>query len=225
MGSQNSSIKQIYAALQDQRGTQGWWPAENKFEILVGAVLTQNTAWLNVEKAIQSLKSQRLLAPQAMIDCGQQSLAQHIRSSGTFNVKARRLLALAKWYVANGEFENITHWSTATLRRSLLAVHGIGPETADAIILYAFERAVFVVDAYTKRIFSRLGMVEDNSDYESLRNFFENNLEPNAALFGEFHAHIVEHAKNVCKVQPRCGRCVLRGGCRFYSQQELPRKY
>ena len=111
----------------------------------------------------------------------------------------------------------ISNWSTANLRQSLLAVHGVGAETADAIMLYVFERAVFVVDAYTKRLFGRLGLVEKNIDYRSLQAFFESSLQPDTALFAEYHAHIVEHAKNICKVQPHCERCVLRKWCDFYA--------
>ena len=121
----------------------------------------------------------------------------------------------------HGEYESISRWPTDKLRHSLLKVHGVGPETADVVILYAFNRPVFVIDAYTKRIFSRLGMVEKNADYESLRAYFEENLELNAAIFGAYHAHIVEHAKNVCKKQPNCEKCVLNKNCSYYWQKEL----
>ncbi len=215
MNQQKPSIKQIYLRLRRQQGEQGWWPADSHFEIIVGAVLTQNTAWTNVEKAIQSLKQQNLMTPQAMIACSRPELAKHIRSSGTFNIKAKRLHAISRWYFSHGEFSEISNWPTAKLRRSLLAVHGVGAETADAIILYVFKRPVFVVDAYTKRLFSRLGFVDEDCSYESLRGFFESNLESDAALFGEYHAHIVEHAKHVCKVRPYCERCSLSEYCDF----------
>ena len=209
------SIKEVYLALHRHRGAQGWWPAESKFEIMVGAVLTQNTAWTNVEKAIRSLKEQKLLQPSAILGCDPSILANYIRSSGTFNIKAKRLRALCDWYVLHGEYAAISNWPTSKLRQSLLAVHGIGPETADAIILYAFKRPVFVIDAYTKRIFGRLGLVAWNANYETLRATFESNLEIDATLFGEYHAHIVEHAKQVCKLQPKCKECVLRKDCLY----------
>ncbi len=206
-------IQKVYLELRMQQGELGWWPAESVFEILVGAVLTQNTAWTNVEKAIQSLKEGGLLSPQAILGCENEILANRIRSSGYFNVKAKRLRAVCEWYVLNGEFEAISQWSTDLLRESLLQVHGVGPETADDIILYAFKRPVFVVDAYTRRMFSRLGLTQAKQDYESLRAVFENNLEPDAQLFGDYHAHIVEHAKNICKVKPSCTECVLNRLC------------
>ena len=217
MSPQKPNIKQIYIALHQQQGAQGWWPAESKFEIIVGAVLTQNTAWTNVEKAIQSLKKQNLLTAQAILACSRPELAKHIRSSGTFNIKAKRLHAISQWYFTHGEFAGISNWPTANLRQSLLAVHGVGAETADAIILYVFERAVFVVDAYTKRLFVRLGLAENDIDYRSLQALFESSLQSDTALFAKYHAHIVEHAKYICKVQPHCERCVLRKWCDFYA--------
>ena len=210
------ATKQVYLELKRQQGEQEWWPAESVFEILVGAILTQNTAWTNVEKAIQSLKQHNLLAPNAIIACDQHKLAAYIRSSGYFNVKAKRLRALCEWYLLHGEYKSIAQWSTDKLRQSLLGVHGVGPETADAIILYAFKRPVFVVDAYTLRMFSRLGVVDSNINYEALRAYFEQSLKPDAVLFGEYHAHIVEHGKNVCKVKPNCKECVLSKKCLFY---------
>lgn len=221
MGEQKTSaeIKNVYLALYRRQGAQGWWPAESKFEIMVGAVLTQNTAWTNVEKAIRSLKGRHLLQPHAILDCDPSVLAHHIRSSGTFNIKAKRLRALCEWYVSHGEYKAISNWSTSALRSSLLAVHGIGPETADAIILYAFKRPVFVVDAYTKRIFERLGLVARDSNYETLRAYFKSNLEIDVTLFGEYHALIVEHAKRICKVQPKCRECILRNDC-LYNLKE-----
>lgn len=221
MSQKKPSIEKIYSALHRQNGDLGWWPAESKFEIIVGAVLTQNTAWTNVEKAIQSLKNQNLLTPQAIIACSRTDLATHIRSSGTFNIKAKRLHAISQWYFTHGEFAEISNWPTTKLRQSLLAVHGVGAETADAIILYVFERAVFVVDAYTKRLFSRLGFVDEDCSYENLRAFFESNLEPDAVLFGEYHAHIVEHAKHVCKIRPHCERCILREWCDFNKEAHV----
>jgi len=156
-------VKQVYLHLKKQQGRQKWWPADSVFEILVGAVLTQNTAWGNVEKAIQSLNDSNLLSPRAIMSCTSKNLANSIRSSGYFNVKAKRLRAISEWYVINGEFDAINKWSTNKLRCALLGVHGVGPETADDIILYVFKRPVFVIDAYTKRIFGRLGLTQKKS--------------------------------------------------------------
>ena len=208
-----AELKKIYRILKKQQGARNWWPAETKFEILVGAVLTQNTAWTNVEKAIHALKEGNLLSPQKIVACKPQRLANCIRSSGYFNVKAKRLRALCEWYVKHGEYKQIKKWPTDKLRQELLAVHGVGPETADDIVLYAFKRPVFVIDAYTKRIFSRLGLTQADQDYESMRSFFEKNLEADVQLFGEFHAHIVEHGKNICRVKPRCEECALNNLC------------
>lgn len=208
-------LKKVYRILRKQQGERNWWPAETTFEILVGAVLTQNTAWTNVEKAIQSLKNNELLSPQKIVACKPRRLAICIRSSGYFNVKAKRLRALCEWYIRQGEYKRIKKWPTEKLRQELLAVHGVGPETADDIILYAFRRPVFVIDAYTKRIFSRLGLTQADQGYESMRSFFENNLQPDAQLFGEYHAHIVEHGKNICRVKPRCEECALNNLCSY----------
>ena len=212
---QSAKFEQVYLILKQQQGQRNWWPADSVFEILVGAILTQNTAWTNVEKAIQSLQQNNLLSPQAIISCEQEKLANCIRSSGYFNVKAKRLRALCEWYVAHGEFDGIDKWSTEEIRTALLNVYGVGPETADDIVLYAFKRPVFVIDAYTKRVFSRLGLVQQDQSYDTLRALFENNLKPDPQLFGEYHAHIVEHGKNTCKVKPRCGDCVLSEICSY----------
>ena len=212
---QNTKFEQVYLILKKQQGQRNWWPADSVFEILVGAVLTQNTAWGNVEKAIQALQENDLLSPRAIISSEQDTLANCIRSSGYFNVKAKRLRALCEWYIENGEYDGINEWSTEQIRVQLLNVHGVGPETADDIILYAFKRPVFVIDAYTKRVFSRLGLVQQDQSYEDLRALFEDNLKTDPQLFGEYHAHIVEHGKNTCKVKPRCSECVLNEMCAY----------
>ncbi|WP_421621578.1 endonuclease III domain-containing protein [Alkalilimnicola ehrlichii] len=203
----------IYRALRDHHGHLDWWPGNGCFEIAVGAVLTQNTAWSNVEKAITRLRERRLLAPEAMLDCPQEALAEVIRPSGYFNVKARRLLALCRaWQDAGGE-AGLAALDTATLRQRLLAVHGVGRETADDILLYAFERPVFVIDAYTRRIFSRLGLVDGDPGYEPLRAAFERALGPDVALYNDYHAQIVALGKATCRPRPRCGVCPLADRC------------
>ncbi|MHB1942537.1 MAG: endonuclease [Acidiferrobacteraceae bacterium] len=194
-------------------GTSGWWPAESRFEVMVGAVLTQNTAWANVERAIAELRRADLLSPEAIaaVDPGQ--LASLIRSSGYFNVKAARLKALVAWIYEKGGLEALDQMPTAVLRERLLEVKGVGPETADDILLYAFHRPVFVIDAYTRRLFSRLGMIGGGEHYEILRRRFEEIFPGDVARLNEYHALIVRHAKDVCRSRPLCPGCVLKDMC------------
>jgi endonuclease-3 related protein len=215
-------------------GPQRWWPGDTPFEVMVGSILTQNTAWSNVEKAIANLKSaspghrdcaaeepqpeyevQGILDPEAILAVSTDELAQCIRPAGYFNVKARRLRSFCVWYVEHGGYRGLAHWDTAALRQALLKVSGVGPETADDILLYAFRRPVFVIDVYTRRLFSRLGLAVGGEDYETLRALFESNLPSEAPLFNEYHALIVRHAKHVCRKQPRCGECCLADACEF----------
>ena len=196
-------------------GPQQWWPAESRFEIMVGAVLTQNTAWTNVERAISNLKSASALSLEAIIDSSHEQLAQWIRPSGYFNIKAKRLRNFCQWYLEQGGYDSLKHLKTDNLRKQLLTVNGVGPETADDIILYAFSRKVFVIDAYTKRIFSRLGISDSDIDYESLRQMFEKELSKESVkMFNEYHALIVMHGKNICRVKPRCDDCCLKKNCK-----------
>ncbi len=205
------ALETLYRRLFEHYGPQHWWPAESPFEVMVGAVLTQNTAWTNVERAIGNLRHAGLLDPSAMARVPPDRLALHLRPSGYFNVKARRLQALCQWLLETGE-----GWRgqpTEALRQSLLAIHGIGPETADDILLYAYQRPVFVIDAYTRRLGSRLGLLDGDLSYEALRSIFERLLPADVALFNEYHALIDHHAKQVCRPKPRCGECFLRRGC------------
>lgn len=205
--------KAVYRRLLAAYGPQGWWPGETPFEIAVGAVLTQNTAWTNVERAIAGLAQAGALSPQAIAGMRLDRLGRLIRASGYFNVKARRLRALCRWYLEQGGHDGLQALETNELRPRLLAVHGIGPETADDILLYAFERPVFVIDAYTRRVFSRLGLLDGESGYEHLRAAFERALGPDVPLYNEYHALIVRHGKDVCRTRPRCGGCVLARRC------------
>jgi endonuclease-3 related protein len=202
----------IYRRLLDRYGAQHWWPAETPFEVMVGAVLTQNTAWSNVEKAIDNLKSVDRLSLDSLSAMPRDSLAALIRPTGYFNVKAQRLLSLCRFLQRNPALEGL---DSETLRKRLLSVHGIGPETADDILLYAFNRPVFVIDAYTRRLFSRLGLIEDDCGYETLRAGFEAALPREESLFNEFHALIVVHAKAHCRTKPLCGDCPLVEGCAY----------
>lgn len=207
------SITQVYEQLHAAYGPQSWWPADSPFEVMVGAILTQNTAWTNVEKAFASLRPVTPIAPEPLAALAVERLAAAIKPAGYFNVKARRLQAFCRWFVDAGGFERLIHEPTADLRAALLSVHGVGPETADDMLLYAFGRPVFVVDAYTRRLFGRLQKLAGGEDYEHLRRGFEAVLPPEVELFKEYHALIVVHGKQVCRPQPRCAGCVLRQSC------------
>ncbi len=206
----------VYHHLFKHYGPQQWWPAETPFEVMVGAVLTQNTAWSNVEKAITNLKAAEALSPEAIVATEHDVLAEMLRPSGYFNIKAKRLKNYCHWYLRQGGFAALNKLSDNELRHALLSVNGVGPETADDILLYAFERPLFVIDAYTRRLFSRLGMLEHDSGYESLRHHFETELQKEknrVTLFNEYHALIVMHAKEHCRVKPYCQGCPLGRGC------------
>jgi endonuclease-3 related protein len=208
-----SRFRTVYQKLHRAYGPQHWWPGDTPFEIMVGAILTQNTAWSNVEKAIANLVAKDRLHPRAIINARHDHLARWLRPSGYFNIKAERLKAFCRWYLDAGEYEVLSRLDTAQLREALLDVRGIGPETADDMLLYAFDRPVFVIDAYTRRLFARLGLFCGDEDYEAMRHAFEQMLGPDVALFNEYHALIVHHAKEICRVRPICDRCVLATGC------------
>nr|VFJ51543.1 MAG: DNA-3-methyladenine glycosylase III [Candidatus Kentron sp. DK]VFJ57339.1 MAG: DNA-3-methyladenine glycosylase III [Candidatus Kentron sp. DK] len=207
------SLLSVYHALEAHYGPQDWWPGDSPFEIMVGAVLTQNTAWSNVEKAIANLKAADCLDPGRITTLPAADLAELIRPSGYFNVKAKRLRHFCSWYLEQGGHGTCSQWDTPALRRALLSINGIGPETADDILLYAFQRPIFVIDAYTRRIFSRLGFFVEDLPYESLRAGFEAALPTDGDLFNEYHALIVHHGKDICRKRPRCGLCCLRVRC------------
>jgi len=181
---------------------------------MLGAVLTQNTAWINVERALARLSAHVPLAADALLALPEAELAELIRPAGYFNVKARRLRAFCAAVVAAGGEQALAVLDTDSLRALLLDIHGIGPETADDMLLYAFGRPVFVVDAYTRRIFERLGLLDGVEGYEHIRSLFERTLGPDPALFNEYHALIVRHGKEVCRARaPRCGDCCLAKVC------------
>jgi len=219
-------IDKIYQKLYDKYGPQGWWPLYNaktgkfeyhkgnydlpktdaqKFEICVGAILTQNTSWKNVGKALIELKKSNMLNKDAIKKANEKILASIIRSSGYHNQKAKKLKKIIE-FLDSGK--SIT-------RDNLLHVWGVGKETADSILLYAYKKPVFVIDAYTKRIISRL--VGKEFDYDGLQELFLINLEPDFKLFNEYHALLVEHAKNFCRKNPNCQSCFLRKDCKSFS--------
>jgi len=206
----------VYDALYQSYGPQSWWPAESPFEVMAGAVLTQNTAWGNVEKAIINLKNAHSLDARAIVAAAPEQLAAWLKPSGYFNIKARRLRNFCLWYLEHGGLEVLATLDTQALRLELLSINGIGPETADDILLYAFERPVFVIDAYTRRLFSRLGLIQGDEPYETVRTVFESRLKEGhgrTALYNEYHALIVRHGKYVCRTRPLCLQCCLAGCC------------
>ncbi|MEW8030332.1 MAG: endonuclease III domain-containing protein [Candidatus Thiodiazotropha sp.] len=206
----------IYQQLFDRYGAQHWWPAETPFEVMVGAVLTQNTAWSNVERAIENLKALNGLSLESLLAMPSEVLSAQIRPAGYFNIKTKRLLSLCRYLQRNSGLEQL---DTDKLRSRLLSVHGIGPETADDILLYAFDRPVFVIDAYTRRLFGRLGLIAHDCGYESLRAGFETALQSNSSLFNEYHALIVVHAKAHCRIKPVCVSCPLSESCTYWVDQ------
>ncbi len=202
-------LRKVFDLLLTTYGEQDWWPGETPLEVMLGAILTQNTAWSNVEKAIKNLKQADLLSASAIHDSSQEHLADLIRPSGYFNIKAERIKNLCRMLQQSGGEAALKQQGTIELRQSLLAVKGIGPETADDILLYAFERPVFVIDAYTRRIFTRMGIAAGTESYEELRFGVESALGPEVAVYNEFHALIVRHAKETCNTKPHCEQCGL----------------
>lgn len=212
------SLGWLFGRLNQAYGALGWWPAQSRFEVVIGALLVQNTAWRNVEKAIERLHAQGWLTAEAIVALSQQELAQAIRPAGTFNIKASRLLNLCRWWQAQGGFEALDTCDTRVLRQALLEIKGVGPETADAILLYAFARPVFVIDAYTRRLLARLGWLRGKPAYEALRAVFERTLAQDAGFYGQYHALIVEHAKRHCRARPLCAGCPVQGRCDHLAQ-------
>ncbi len=208
---------EVYRRLYDRYGPQNWWPGETAFEVVVGAILTQNTAWQNVERAIENLKKEGVMEPEGLWKLPEDTLAELIRPSGYFRVKAKRLKHFLEllYREYSGDLERLFSLPRDDLRQVLLGVKGIGPETADSIILYAAEKPIFVVDAYTRRIFSRLGLLGEGMDYEEIRGYFESHLEEDLRVFNEYHALIVRLGKEVCRPKPLCRGCPLRDRCRY----------
>jgi endonuclease-3 related protein len=183
---------------------------------MVGAILTQNTNWKNVERALDNLKRAGALNPESILATHHKRLANWIRPSGYFNVKGKRLRNFCRWLVKNGGIGELQRMRTPALRIDLLSVYGVGRETADDILLYALDRPVFVIDAYTRRIFSRLGLIQGNEDYDVLRRLFESKMEEQLSDYKEYHALIVLHGKTVCRPAPYCGKCCIRKLCAFH---------
>jgi len=206
-------LLRIYHRLYSSFGPQYWWPGETPFEIAVGAILTQNTNWGNVEKAIGNLKKMGLLNPSALQGIAYERLASLIRPTGYFNIKAKRLKNFISFLMSeyHGSMQSMKKEELLSLRRKLLAVSGIGPETADSIILYAAEKPVFVIDAYTKRVLSRHNILDKDAPYDVFQDLFHTQLRENIRLFNEYHALIVRLAKEYCRTKPICTGCPLEG--------------
>jgi endonuclease-3 related protein len=204
-------LNEVYQRLYDTFGPQHWWPGDTPFEVIVGAVLTQNTNWTNVERAIANLKAADCLEPRRLYELDSDTLETMIRPAGYFRVKAKRLRNVLRWLCDeyDGDLSILEQMDTSRLREELLGISGVGPETADSILLYALERPVFVVDAYTARVMVRHGLIDPDVDYEQLRDLFESNLEPDVAFFNEYHALLVRVGKEFCKPKPKCAACPL----------------
>ncbi len=219
MGNQSISkaLQNIYHQLLDCYGPQHWWPAEEPFEVMVGAILTQSAAWLNVEKAIANLKEARALSPEALRRFSLTEIATLIRPSGYYNAKARKLKSLAQWLgeYCDDDLNKLCAGDIDHLHQQLLSVYGIGQETADSIILYAVNKPVFVIDAYTCRIINRIGLAPERSSYNAYQTLFMDNLPADTALFNEYHALLVCLGKDVCRKHPLCHKCCLKSICRF----------
>jgi len=209
----NRRLYTIYKKLYCYFGPQNWWPADSPFEVMLGAILTQNTNWHNVERAIHNLKKEKLLSVSKLAKVSQGKLACLIKPTGYYNIKAKRLNSFLKFFLKNyqGSIKKISSEHTPQLRRKLLSVNGIGQETADSILLYALNKPVFVIDAYTKRIFYRHHFIDGNAEYENIQALFMQHLKKNNKLFNEYHALLVRLGKEFClKNNPRCSICPLK---------------
>jgi endonuclease-3 related protein len=205
----------IYDRLYAAYGPQHWWPGDSTFEIIAGAILTQSAAWANVERALANLKAASALCPEGIAAMTEGELAEVIRPSGYYNAKARKLKAFVNLLGDNfdGDLKQLLSVPAAELRSLLMATHGIGPETADSILLYAAGRPVFVIDAYTRRTFSRLGLAPEVNGYDGWQTLFGDSLPADAEMFNEYHALIVRHGKQVCRKRPLCHACPLSEIC------------
>jgi len=210
-------LPMIYQKLLKHYGKQYWWPAETRFEVIIGAILTQQTTWKNVELAIDNLKDDGLIDPDSLAITPLNHVEALIRHTGFYKQKARRIINFSQFLVTkyNGSLEGFFDKPIEQLRRELLSLEGIGPETADSILLYAADRLSFPIDAYTIRLCERLGIKE--LQYEKLREFFENSLPRDLETYKELHALVDKLGKTYCKAKPQCFHCPLKGGCSYFT--------
>ena len=219
----NAFLQPVFDRLVAHFGPLHWWPADSSFEVVIGAILTQNTAWSNVEKAIFNLRREEALTPEALRAATREQLEEWIRPAGFFRQKAERLQLFAEHLFAHhdGDLGRLLAAPLPEARRELLALKGVGPETADSILLYAGGLPSFVVDAYTRRLFGRLGLLDPTAPYESIRTLFMERLPADPDLFNEYHALIVEQCKQLCrKRKPLCANCPLQKSCPFGNRQQ-----
>ncbi|WP_129410047.1 endonuclease III domain-containing protein [Marinitoga lauensis] len=209
-------LMKLYDLLSNEyKISDGWWPGNNKFEIMLGALLTQNTNWGNVEKSLENIKTNSLMDPEKLYNLSLEKLEHLIKPSGFYKMKAKYVKNLLGWF-KNYEFsfEKIAIKNKDELRNELLQIKGIGKETADSILLYAFDKLSFVIDAYTKRMFARLGFKIKN-DYDTYKLFFEENIPEDLLIYKNYHGLIVEHSKYICKKNPICQNCFLKSYCKL----------
>ena len=211
-------LRHVYRLLLGAIGPRHWWPADSPFEVIIGAILTQNTAWKNVERAICNLKEHGLLSPEKLSKVPEKKLAELIRPSGYFNQKAKKIKRFVEYFLNHhsGRIKKMARTRTEILRKELLSVYGIGPETADSILLYALKKPVFVVDTYTRRILHRHGWLQEKASYDELQDFFMSRLPADETFFNEFHALLDYIGHFYCRKTPDCDACPL--------QKLLPKK-
>ena len=209
----SKKLLQIYKTLLSAIGPRHWWPADSPFEVIIGAILTQNTSWKNVEKAIEALKEKNLLDPIRIYNLDEKPLAKIIKSSGFFNIKAKRIKNFLDFLFEHhqGSLKKMFSENAHSLRETILKINGIGPETADSILLYAGEKPFFVVDAYTKRILSRHNLISKTAGYDEIQELFMKNLKKEVSMFNEYHALLVYIGKYFCKRAPNCEKCPMKG--------------
>ena len=215
-----SELLDLYDRLIEQHGSLKWWPADTPFEVALGAILTQATAWRNVVKAIENLKAANVFTPDSINSISQERLELLLTPSGYFRMKAKKVRAFVE-HITQRPMHEMFKQDVPELRKELLSIYGVGPETADSIILYAAEKPSFVVDNYTYRLLSRLGLIEGNYHYENLRSLFMDNLPADVELFNEYHALIVRHGARVCQKTPECDKCNLQSNCRYYLKESV----
>lgn len=232
-----NQVEQIYSFLITAYKKQGWWPIFNigkgfceygvgapgnddeRFEIIIGAILTQNVAWTNVEKALCSLKKCLIFTPREFHKTKDELIASCIKPAGYYNQKTIKIKNFLNWFSeADYSFDELKKMKTALLRKKLLEINGIGPETADSILLYAMNRKIFVIDAYTKRIFSRLNLISEKDSYDSIQSLFHKEFRGTIKKYNEYHALIVAHGKDICKNKPVCSKCCLVHICSYYKE-------
>ena len=213
-------LAELYKKLRENFGYLNWWPGDTKVEIVVGAILTQNTAWKNVEKAIKNLRERKMLSLERLASAKPKELEDAIRPSGFYKQKAKRLSNLFKYIKTNySTLERFFDKDKNELRNELLDLNGIGNETADSIVLYAAEKPTFVIDAYTRRIMNRVYGIDEGIEYNKLKEYFESRLRPDLELYKDFHAQFVELGKRFCKKKPLCDECPIRDYCRYASKK------